>query len=102
MAIAYVAATLFAVSTIAAELAISSITGGEKVACAKLESKYPEQTFYPGSAGYTYETQSGTLLRAVAEDVLTSQCIGPPLRSMALLACLFLTMRNKSLWRSPR
>lgn len=43
----------------AAKSTIRSITGGEKIACAKLKLRYPEQTFYPGETSYTYETQSG-------------------------------------------
>ena len=54
-----VTALLLAVPAFAATSAVSSIAGGEKVACAKFKLKYPKQTFYPGSAGYTYETQSG-------------------------------------------
>lgn len=53
------AALLLAAPTFATASAVSSLSGGEKVACAKLKLKYPEQTFYPNSAGYTYETQSG-------------------------------------------
>jgi len=47
------------VPALAAKSTIRSITGGEKIACAKLKLRYPEHTFFPGEASYTYETQSG-------------------------------------------
>ncbi|KZM18431.1 uncharacterized protein EKO05_0001313 [Ascochyta rabiei] len=49
---------LLAAPVLAATSSVSSLSGGEKVACAKFKLKYPEQTYFPGSAGYTYETQS--------------------------------------------
>ena len=54
-----VAVLILAVPALAAISAVSSRSGGEKVACTKFKLKYPEQTYYPGSGGYTYETQSG-------------------------------------------
>ena len=58
--IAVAVALLLAVPTLAATSTVSSSLGGEKVACAKFRLKYPDQTYYPGSTGYAYETQSGT------------------------------------------
>lgn len=52
-------ALLLAIPAFAATSSISSVSGGEKVACAKLKLTHSEQTFFPGSTGYTYETQSG-------------------------------------------
>lgn len=52
-------ALLLVVPALAATSTVSSIFGGEKIACAKFRLKYPDQTYYPGSAGYAYETQSG-------------------------------------------
>ncbi|KAJ3952742.1 hypothetical protein N0V92_010804 [Colletotrichum tropicale] len=37
---------------------VASLPGSEKVACSVLSKKYPAQTFFNGSAGYTYETQT--------------------------------------------
>ncbi|KAI8310275.1 Bifunctional solanapyrone synthase [Colletotrichum sp. SAR11_59] len=37
---------------------VASLPGSEKVACSVLGKKYPAQTFFNGSAGYTYETQT--------------------------------------------
>lgn len=52
-------ALLLAVPTWGAVSTVNSSLGGEKVACARFRLKYPDQTYYPGSAGYAYETQSG-------------------------------------------
>ncbi|WYZ45126.1 hypothetical protein EsH8_VIII_000442 [Colletotrichum jinshuiense] len=38
--------------------AASSILGSEKVACGLLSFRYPKQTFYAGTDGYVYETQT--------------------------------------------
>ncbi|KAF1973688.1 FAD-binding domain-containing protein [Bimuria novae-zelandiae CBS 107.79] len=54
--LAGVAALLFAASSNAAGAA-RSLFGGEKVACSKLKSRYPDNTFLPGTSGYVYETQ---------------------------------------------
>ncbi|KAF2470782.1 FAD binding domain-containing protein [Lindgomyces ingoldianus] len=40
------------------ETSVSSVFGSEKVACSIFKQKYPDHTFYPNTAGYTYETQS--------------------------------------------
>ncbi|KAL1647509.1 hypothetical protein SLS61_007334 [Didymella pomorum] len=56
--IAAIVALLLAVPALAATSTVNSIFGGEKIACAKFWLKYPDQTYYPGSAGYAYETQS--------------------------------------------
>ncbi|KAF4774453.1 FAD binding domain-containing protein [Colletotrichum scovillei] len=37
---------------------VASLPGSEKVACGLLNSRYPKQTYYSGSDGYTYETQT--------------------------------------------
>lgn len=37
---------------------VASLPGSEKVACSVLSKKYPAQTFFNESAGYTYETQT--------------------------------------------
>ncbi|KAK1493566.1 FAD binding domain-containing protein [Colletotrichum cuscutae] len=37
---------------------VASLPGSEKIACGLLNSRYPKQTFYSGSDGYTYETQT--------------------------------------------
>ncbi|KAF5505349.1 Bifunctional solanapyrone synthase [Colletotrichum siamense] len=48
-----------AVETAATSSAIvASLPGSEKAACSVLSKKYPAQTFFNGSAGYTYETQT--------------------------------------------
>ncbi|KAI8218263.1 Bifunctional solanapyrone synthase [Colletotrichum sp. SAR 10_77] len=48
-----------AVETAATSSAVvASLPGSEKVACSVLSKKYPAQTFFNGSAGYTYETQT--------------------------------------------
>ncbi|KAF4809481.1 Bifunctional solanapyrone synthase [Colletotrichum siamense] len=48
-----------AVETAAATSAVvASLPGSEKVACSVLSKKYPAQTFFNGSEGYTYETQT--------------------------------------------
>ncbi|KAJ4985548.1 Bifunctional solanapyrone synthase 4 [Stagonosporopsis vannaccii] len=52
------AVVLLGVPALASKFSISSITGGERTACANLKLRYPGQTFYPGTADYTYETQS--------------------------------------------
>jgi hypothetical protein len=54
--LAGVAALLFAAPSIATGAA-KSLFGGEKVACSKLKSRYPDSTFLPGTPGYAYETQ---------------------------------------------
>ncbi|GKT59420.1 FAD binding domain-containing protein [Colletotrichum tofieldiae] len=36
----------------------SSLSGSEKIACGLLSFRYPKQTFFAGSDGYTYETQT--------------------------------------------
>lgn len=56
-----IAALLSTVPAFAATVSVNSISGGEQIACAKFRLKYPEQTYYPGSAGYAYETQTGTV-----------------------------------------
>jgi hypothetical protein len=48
---------LSAVPLTAARSTVASLYGGEKVACSKLKSKYPDNTFLPGTLGYAYETQ---------------------------------------------
>ncbi|KAH6614875.1 hypothetical protein C7974DRAFT_55381 [Boeremia exigua] len=58
MVLKHFATLLLVLPVLAVESATSSIAGGPKIACAKLTTKHPEQTFYPGSAGYAYETQS--------------------------------------------
>ena len=55
-----IAAMLLALPTFATTINVGNLSGGERVACAKLKLKYPGQTYYPGSVGYTYETQSGS------------------------------------------
>ncbi|KAF4857260.1 Bifunctional solanapyrone synthase [Colletotrichum siamense] len=62
-AAAFAACTSFhgatAVETVAPTSAVvASLPGSEKVACSVLSNKYPAQTFFNGSAGYTYETQT--------------------------------------------
>ncbi|KAF4935493.1 hypothetical protein K4K60_007971 [Colletotrichum sp. SAR11_57] len=37
---------------------VASLPGSEKIACSVLSKKYPAQTFFNGSDGYTYETQT--------------------------------------------
>ncbi|KXH59262.1 FAD binding domain-containing protein [Colletotrichum salicis] len=37
---------------------VAGLPGSEKIACGLLSSRYPKQTFYSGSDGYTYETQT--------------------------------------------
>ncbi|KAK1640835.1 FAD binding domain-containing protein [Colletotrichum phormii] len=37
---------------------VASLPGSEKIACGLFSSRYPKQTFYSGSDGYTYETQT--------------------------------------------
>ncbi|EQB55046.1 FAD binding domain-containing protein [Colletotrichum gloeosporioides Cg-14] len=37
---------------------VASLPGSEKVACSVLSKKYPAQTFFNGSDGYAYETQT--------------------------------------------
>lgn len=37
---------------------VASLAGSEKIACGLLNSHYPKQTFYSGSDGYAYETQT--------------------------------------------
>ncbi|KAF3803279.1 Bifunctional solanapyrone synthase [Colletotrichum gloeosporioides] len=37
---------------------VASLAGSEKVACSVLSKKYPAQTFFNGSDGYAYETQT--------------------------------------------
>lgn len=56
-----IAALLSTVPAFAAIVSVNSSSGGEQVACAKFRFKYPEQTYYPGSARYAYETQTGTV-----------------------------------------
>jgi hypothetical protein len=46
-----------AVPLTAAGSTVASLYGGEKVACSKLKSKYPDNTFLPGTSGYASETQ---------------------------------------------
>jgi hypothetical protein len=55
--LACIAVFLFATPSIAAGSTIASLFGGEKVACSKLKSKYPDNTYLPGTSGYAYETQ---------------------------------------------
>ncbi|KAI8156041.1 Bifunctional solanapyrone synthase [Colletotrichum sp. SAR 10_70] len=48
-----------AVETAATSSAVvASLPGSEKIACSVLSKKYPAQTFFNGSDGYTYETQT--------------------------------------------
>jgi hypothetical protein len=54
--LANIAALLFVATPIAAVSTVASQSGGEKVACSKLKSKYPDNTFLPGTSGYAYET----------------------------------------------
>lgn len=49
-------ALMFALPILVAENVATSI-GGEEVACATLKQRYSENTFFPGSSGYAYETQ---------------------------------------------
>ncbi|KAI8317279.1 Bifunctional solanapyrone synthase [Colletotrichum sp. SAR11_240] len=41
-----------------ASAVVASLSGSENVACSVLGKKYPAQTFFNGSDGYTYETQT--------------------------------------------
>lgn len=41
----------------AAESSAARLSSGEKIACSKLKSQYPDRTFLPGSSEYVYETQ---------------------------------------------
>lgn len=59
--LAAIAALVLSVPVSAGTSSINSISGGEKVACAKFKLKFPEQTYFPGSAGYAYETQSSEM-----------------------------------------
>ena len=36
-------------------------SSGEKIACFKLKTRYPDNTFLPGTPGYAYETQDRKL-----------------------------------------
>jgi hypothetical protein len=55
--ITWFATLLPAVPAFTATSAVSNLPGGEKIVCAKLNLKYPKQTFYPDSIGYTYKMQ---------------------------------------------
>ena len=53
-----IAALLLAIPALATESAVTSLYGGETIACSKLKSRYPEHTFLPGTPGYAYEVQT--------------------------------------------
>lgn len=59
---------LLAAPAFAATSAVRSVPSGANVACAKFKLIYPEQTFYPGSAGYIFETQSGMSTLSIYHD----------------------------------
>jgi hypothetical protein len=101
--LAGLAALLFAAPSIATGAAKSPF-GGEKVACSKLKSKYPDSTFLPGSSGYAYETQERMSYQwrpslMFAND---SQLIGQPQSTAVLRAFSFLRIPSRYRMRSPR
>ncbi|KAF2132493.1 FAD-binding domain-containing protein [Dothidotthia symphoricarpi CBS 119687] len=53
-----IAALLLSIPALAAEPAVTSLSGGQQSACSVFKLQYPQQTFYPNTSGYTYETQS--------------------------------------------
>lgn len=50
-------AALLLVAPLTTISAAGGLVSSERVACSKLKHRYPENTFFPGSSGYAYETQ---------------------------------------------
>ena len=68
---AVLAALLFVTPSVAAGAVGAHRYSGEKVACSKLKTRYPDKTFLPGTSGYVYETRDRKLLRPDSRQMLT-------------------------------
>lgn len=68
---AILVALLFATPSVAVGTVGAHRYSGEKVACSKLKTRYPDNTFLPGALGYVYETQDRKLLRPDSRQILT-------------------------------
>jgi hypothetical protein len=49
---------ILATAALAKEFDVSSQSLGGKVACTTLKLRYPSNTFWPNTTGYTYETRT--------------------------------------------
>ncbi|KAF1840642.1 FAD-binding domain-containing protein [Cucurbitaria berberidis CBS 394.84] len=56
--LAGIVALLVATPAFAIDAAVTSLYGGEAIACSKLKFRYPQYTFFPGTSGYAYETRT--------------------------------------------
>lgn len=72
MAIFTTAVVWLLATAAAAESSVASLSGGEKIACSKLKSRYQDHTFLPGSSEYAYETQIREFLSLGNQSKLTS------------------------------
>jgi hypothetical protein len=56
--LSFVTTAILAIPALAQESDVSNPSFGRKTACTTLKLRYPSNTFWPNTTGYTYETQT--------------------------------------------